>query len=130
MKMENVFRKIVVITGILNFPIGLMMMLPALMSPNPETLVTSVVVGAFLMFAGAALVWASKDIEHRASIIVWNGIVRLIGVTTVSYLGSMATIPTEQIVISAMDFALFLIYSIGCVKITGKSFVTLLLGKI
>ncbi len=126
---SNIFRKIVLITGILNFPIGLMMIVAALMNPNPETLITTVVVGAFIMFAGATLVWSSRDLQTRASIVVWNGLVRAIGVLTVTYTITIGNVPMEQIAITGLDLMLALIYTIGSVKVTGISFGKLLLGK-
>ena len=127
--MKNIFQKIVLISGILNFPIALGLMIPALINPNPETLITTVVLGAFMMFAGASLIWAYNDINQRASLVVWNGIVRLIGVCTVIYTASISTVGMDQMLITTMDFLLFLIFTIGSVKFTGKSFVSLLLGK-
>ncbi|MRT92889.1 hypothetical protein [Ancylomarina sp. 16SWW S1-10-2] len=128
-KLSNIFRKIVLITGILNFPIGLMMIVPAFINPNPETLITTVVVGAFIMFAGATLVWSSRDLQTRASIVVWNGLVRAIGVLTVIYTTTIGNVPMEQIVITGLDLMLALIYTIGSVKVTGISFGKLLSGK-
>ena len=128
-KTSNIFQKTVLITGILNFPIGLGMMVPAVMNPNPETFITSVVVGAFIIFAGAALVWSSRDLQTRASIVVWNGIVRAIGVLAVSYTTTIGHVPTEQIVVTGLDLMLAFIYTIGSVKVTGISFGKLLLGK-
>ena len=128
-KSNSIFQKIVLITGILNFPIGLMMIVPALLKPNPESLITTVVVGAFIMFAGAALIWSTKDLQTRASIVVWNGLVRGIGVLSVVYTTTIGIVPTEQLVVTGLDFLLFLIYIIGSVKITGISFINLLLAK-
>ncbi|MGQ1910737.1 hypothetical protein ACT3CE_13235 [Marinifilum sp. RC60d5] len=128
-KSNSIFQKIVLITGILNFPIGLMMIVPALLKPNPETLITTVVVGAFMMFAGTTLIWSTKDLQTRASIVVWNGLVRGIGVLSVVYTTTIGIVPTEQLVVTGLDFLLFLIYIIGSVKITGISFINLLLAK-
>lgn len=128
-KSNSIFQKIVLITGILNFPIGLMMIVPALLKPDPESLITTVVVGAFIMFAGTTLIWSTKDLQTRASIVVWNGLVRGIGVLSVVYTTTIGIVPTEQLVVTGLDFILFLIYIIGSVKITGISFINLLLAK-
>lgn len=128
-KMKNIFKKFILITGVLNFPIGLMMIIPAFMNPNPDTLITTAVVGAFIMFAGASLIWSSRDLQTRASIVLWNGLVRGFGVITVSYTASIGHVPVELIVVTFLDFMLFIICTFGSVKVTGIPFRKLVLGK-
>ncbi len=73
------FKNFVQITALFNFPIALGIIFPEVMSPKADTFVITVVLGAFLMFMGAALLWAVADIRTRAPIIVWGGLVRMMG---------------------------------------------------
>ncbi|SNQ44725.1 hypothetical protein [Cellulophaga lytica] len=129
-KSNNIFQKFVLITGILNFPIGIGMMIQAISNKNPEILITNAVSGAFILFAGATLIWASKDLKSRIPIVVWNGLVRMAGVLLVLYASTIGNVPKEMLVISAMDFALAIIYVIGSKKITQIPFSKLILGKV
>ncbi len=127
----NIFKKLVLITGIFNFPIGLGLFFQAMSNTTAETFITGAVTGSFILFAGAALVWASNDIKTRASIIVWNGLVRLIGFSLVLYASvNFEGVSKEMIAISFMDLVLAFIYIIGSVKVTGIPFSKLVLGKI
>jgi len=126
----RVFLKIVLISGILNFPIGLGMIVPSLHKPNIETIIPNVVAGLFILFAGAVLIYSSKDIQTRAPFIVWSGIVRFFGAITVFYTSTIGIVPKEMILISFLDVLLALTYFVGCVKYTKISFIKLLIGKI
>lgn len=124
------FKKLVFITGAFNFPIGIGLIAESLITVNPETLIIQTVLGTFLLFAGIALIWASKDLQNRAPIIVWNALVRAVGFGSVLLTYSIGEIPTAFIPIAAMDFVLAIIYIIGSVKITGIPFSKLVMGRI
>ena len=128
---SSMFKKLVLITGILNFPIGLGMFYQALSNTKADTFITGAVTGSFILFAGAALVWASNDIQNRASIIVWNGLVRLIGFSLVQYASAnFEGVAPEMVAISFMDLVLAIVYIVGSVKISGIPFSKLIVGKI
>ena len=128
-KTTSLFQKLVFSTAIFNFPIGIGMIAQALYAPNPDTLTISVVLGAFIIFAGAALMWASQDLQNRAPLVVWNGFVRMVGFASVLITASIGTVPTAFIAIGGMDLILALVYIIGSSKVTGIPFGKLLLGK-
>ena len=79
-------RKFVLITGALDIPIGLATIAAALFQPRDEHFGALMTVGAFLMFAGAALVWAAQDMTSRAPIVFWQGFVRLTAVGSILYM--------------------------------------------
>ncbi|MAU14520.1 MAG: hypothetical protein CMH46_03160 [Muricauda sp.] len=123
------FKKLVFITGAFNFPIGIGLIAQSLITVNPETLIIQTVLGTFLLFAGASLVWASRDIQTRAPIIVWNALVRAVGFGSVLLTYSIGEIPTTFIPIAAMDLVLAFVYIIGSVKATEIAFSKLMIGK-
>jgi len=125
----NVFKKFVLITSILNFPIGIMMIIQAITSKTGEALITNSVAGAFIIFAGASLIWAIQEVNTRASIILWNGLVRLFNVFLVSYATTVGEVPQALIVTTGMDLLLAIVFIIGSVKITGIPFSKLVVGK-
>ena len=126
---KSIFQKLVFIAGIFNYPIGIGIIVQALMELNPEILPIQIVFGAFIFFTGPALIWASKDLQTRAPIVVSNGIVRLCGFTSALFASTIGNIPTAILAIAGTDLIMAFIFFVGSTKYTGKSFFTLLLGK-
>lgn len=126
----NIFKKFVLITSILNFPIGIGMIIQAIASKTGEALITNSIAGAFIIFAGASLIWAIQEFETRSSIILWNGLVRLFNVFLVSYATTVGEVPQEMIITTGMDLLLAIVFIFGSVKITGIPFSKLVIGKI
>ena len=79
------FKKFVFVTGALDILVGIAAGAPALLDPRPETFVPYLTLGAFLFFAGAALMWSAQDLEVRAPIVFWQGLVRLVAVISSLY---------------------------------------------
>ena len=125
----KVFKKFVQITALFNFPIALGIMVPEILSPQADTFTVTVALGAFLMFAGAALLWSASDIENRAPIVVWSGLVRLVGFMAVAYAASLGMAPKSFVVIAGMDLLAVFVYIFGSMKATGLSFKSLFLGR-
>ncbi len=128
--MNSIFKKIVLITSIFNFPIGIGMIIQSILSKTGEALISNAVAGAFIIFAGATLIWAIQELKTRASIILWNGLVRLFNVFLVSYATTVGEVPSAMIVMTGMDLILAIIFIFGSVKVTGIPFSKLVMGKI
>lgn len=123
------FKKFVQVTALFNFPIAIGIMIPVLLSPKPDTLITTVVLAAFLMATGAALLWAAHDVKNRAPIIVWNGLVRCVGFVVVAYAASLDMSPKVFVVIGGMDLITATLYVAGSIKYSGQTFKTLFWGR-
>ena len=123
------FKKFVLVTGALDFPIGLAVAVPAVLDPQPESFTAMVTLGAFLCFAAAALMWAAQDLEVRAPIVFWQGLVRLTAVAGILYAISAGFAEKEQLAVCIFDGLVCTVYFIGCVKLTGVSPVQILLGR-
>ncbi len=122
-------RKFVWITGFLDVLLGLGVWTQPLTNPVEGTFVSLMSLGAFLMFAGAALMWSSKDIGVRAPVIFWQALVRLTAVISILYAvpNGLAT-PYEYGVV-AIDGIVAPIYIFGTMKVTGASAFKLFMGK-
>ena len=123
------FKKFVQITALFNFPIALGMIISALIAPQADTLIITVVLGISFMFMGAALLWAISDIKARAPIIVWNGLVRMVGFITVAYAVSLGVAPMVFVIISVMDLITAFVYIIGSMRVSELPFKSVFLGK-
>jgi len=128
-KFASLFQKIVFITGLFNFPIGIGVITQAFMSQNSELLPVQATLGTFIIFTGAVLMWASQNLQLRAPVIVWNAFVRFTAFIVILYTSTIGAVPAAFIAIAGMDVIVALVYIIGSTKSTGIPFSKLLLGK-
>lgn len=124
-----VLRKFVFITGALDIPIGLATIAAALLQPRDEHFGALMTVGAFLMFAGAALVWAAQDMTARAPIVFWQGFVRLTAVGSILYMVPAGLAESWQYGVVVFDGVIALVYIFGTMQLTGAGFFGLMMGK-
>jgi hypothetical protein len=122
-------RKFVLITGFLDIPIGLATWAAAILEPHDAHFGALTTCGTFLMFAGAALMWAAKDLKDRAPIVFWQGFVRLTAVVSILYMVPAGIAEPWQYGVVAFDGTIALVYIIGMMKSTGASFHSLMLGR-
>ena len=122
-------RKFVWITGFLDVLIGLGVWTQPLMNPEEGTFVSLMALGAFLMFAGAALMWSSKDIGERVPVIFWQALVRLTAVISVLYAVPNGLATPYEYGVAAFDGVISLTYIFGTMKFTGASALKLFMGK-
>jgi hypothetical protein len=126
---RTVLRKFVLITGALDIPIGLATIAAALFQPRDEHFGALMTVGAFLMFAGAALVWAAQSMTARAPIVFWQGFVRLTAVGSILYMVPAGLADSWQYGVVAFDGIIALVYIFGTMQLTGAGFFNLMMGK-
>jgi len=124
-----VLRKFVLITGFLDIPIGLATWAAAIVEPQDTHFGALMTCGSFLMFAGAALMWASQDMLVRAPVIFWQALVRLTAVASIIYMVPAGIAESWQYGIVAFDGAIAMVYIVGMMQHTGASFFSLLVGK-
>ena len=122
-------RKFVLITGFLDIPIGLATWAAAILEPQDVHFGALMTCGAFLIFAGAALMWSAQDMKARAPIIFWQGFVRLTAVASILYMIPKGIAEPWQYGICAFDGTIALVYIVGMMKHTGASFFQLMTGK-
>jgi hypothetical protein len=113
----------------LDIPIGLATWAAAILEPQDTHFGALMTCGAFLIFAGAALMWSTQDMKVRAPVIFWQGFVRLTAVASIMYMVPKGIAESWQYGICAFDGGIALVYIIGMMKHTGASFFSLMLGK-
>jgi len=119
-------QKFVLVTGALDFLIGLGVWARALSDPQPGHFVAYMTLGAFLMMAAACLVWASKDMTARAPVIFWQGLVRLTAVASILYAVPAGLSQPSEYALVLFDGVIGLTYVIGMARVTGCSLLELL----
>jgi hypothetical protein len=122
-------RKFVYITGALDFLVGAGTWAGALVDPKPDQFVPLMTLGMFLMMAAACLMWASKDMENRAPVIFWQGLVRLTAVCSVLYAVPAGLSQPWEYSLVVFDGPVGLTYVIGMARVTGCSPLELLQCK-
>jgi hypothetical protein len=126
---DFMLQKFVYITGALDFLVGAGTWYGALSNPQPGQFVALMTLGTFLMMAAACLMWASQDMENRAPVIFWQGLVRLTAVSSVLYAVPNGLSEQWEYALVAFDGTIGLTYVIGMIKVTGGSFIDCLLCK-
>ncbi len=122
-------QKFVYVTGALDFLVGAATWASALLDPQPGLFVPLMTLGTFLMMAAALLMWASKDMLHRAPVIFWQGLVRVTAATAILYGVSAGLSESWEYGIAIFDGIIASVYLIGIVRVTGGSFVNCLLCR-
>ena len=87
-------RRFIYVTGFLDYFVGISAAAPAFMGDDPQQFASLLPLGAFLAYAAATLMWASKDLATRGCVAVWQGLVRLtaVGATLVAIMRGMPAI--------------------------------------
>ena len=99
-------------------------------APVPGQFTALMTLGMFLCMAAALLMWASEDMQNRAPVMVWQGLVRLTAISSIIYAvpHGLAQSPYEYSLIP-WDGSIGLVYIFGAMKVTGCSLPQLLLCK-
>jgi len=122
-------RRFVFITGALDILVGIAAAAPALLDPQPDTFVPFLTLGAFLWFAGAALMWSAQDLAVRAPIVFWQGLVRLVAVISTLYGINANLAQTELYGLVGFDGLVCAVYFVGTCRLTGVSPFKLMAGR-
>ena len=122
-------KKFVFITGALDIPIGLAAIAAAIFEPHDLHFGALMSVGAFLLFAGAALMWSTVDLKVRAPIVFWQAFVRLTAVGSILYMVPAGLAESWQYAVVVFDGVIAIVYIFGMLRLTGAGFWRLMLGR-
>ena len=118
------FDRAVFWSGIWNVGLGLILITPPITDflgvhiPNPFW---PCIVAAFLWYTSATLILSSRDVQHFASIVYWQGLLRFAAVVVLiacgfKYIGALPTV-----LFAFSDFAWGVIYVVELQRVTGRS---------
>ena len=123
------FRVFVIVTGWFDVLLGLYIGFSATPQPDNGLFLYPIMIGSFLMFCGACLVWAAQDIATRAPVIFWQALVRLTAVITILLGFRAGWVASENLAAAAMDGVIAPLYVIGVCRVLKISPLRLLLGR-
>lgn len=123
------FKKFVFATGLLEFPLGLAVAVPAIMGLDASYFILPIMIGSFLFFCGACLIWASRNIPERAPVVFWQGIVRLTAVLTILLGIHYGLVSTDNLPAAIMDLVIGPIYIVGVLRVLRLPLQKILMGQ-
>ncbi len=117
-------------TGWYNIVVGFALFFPVLFRSLgvrfPESVVWSELVGFLAMFLGVMLVWCARDLQARATIVYWEGWLRIVIFLHLGWFGFFGGIGALLGLIGVIDLLIGLTYILGLPGAVGKSHGTLL----
>ena len=126
-------KKFILLTGILNVILGILFTMPDLLQrmglqppDNPFWLMFPAI---FLFFLGIILIYSSRDLKNRATIVFWDGFSRVAAFLGFSWFGLFAGMGLDMVLAASADLAIALVYFIGLPRNLGRSFMSILLDR-
>lgn len=123
------FSAFVLVTGVLDLLLGLVVAFPALRNPGPNNYLNPIMIGAFLVFCGAALMWSSQNVRDRGPIIFWQGLVRVAAVIAILVGVNFGWVEQKNLAAAVMDGIIGPTYLIGVCRVLRRSPLEVVLGK-
>ena len=112
-------KKFVLVTGVMDILLGLAVSIPVLLAAKTPVFVVSFMLGGFLMFCGAVLMWAAYDLAARGPVVFWQGLLRLLAVGTMLYALSAGLAGSETYFSLVVDSIVGPVYLIGVTRLLG-----------
>lgn len=126
-------KKFIFLTGIFNVILGILFTMPCVIKQagvqppdNPFWLMFPAI---FLFFLGFILIYCSRDLKNRATIVFWDGLSRVAAFLGVSWFGLFAGMGYFIVLAASADLVIALVYFIGLPRILGRSFMSILLDR-
>jgi len=123
-------KKFVFLTGILNLILGILFTMPCIIKQAgiqpPENPFWLMFPAIFLFFLGIILMYSSRDLENRATIVFWDGLSRVVAFLGVSWFGLFAGMGFFIVLAASADLVIAIVYFIGLPRVLGRSFTSIL----
>lgn len=126
-------KKFVFFTGIYNVMMGVSFFIPGYMEllgfNLPESGYWSFNLGFFVMFVGFLLIFCSRDLESRASIVYLNSFLRLTGFFLLAGYGFFGNLGIVAGLAGILDLIIGVVFFLGLPASQKKSHMDMLLDK-
>ena len=122
-------KRFVLWTGGLDLLMGLAAVISTLFATPNASFHLVFVIGGFLMFCGAVLMWASRDLKNRGPVVFWQGLVRLMAVGINLYALRVGVGDSSLYAATVMDSIIGPIYLIGITRLLGIPLHKVFLGR-
>jgi hypothetical protein len=126
-------RKFVFWTGVYNVILAVSSLIPAVAKilglAVPESRFYLWLPGILIIYLGILLILASRNLHDRASLVYWEGILRLAGFVVATRYGFMGEFGASLGYVGVIDLIVGLVYIIGLPKYLNRRAIDILLDR-
>jgi hypothetical protein len=126
-------KKFVFLTGILNVVLGVLFTMPGVLRlagvQPPDNSFWLMFPAIFLFFLGFMLIFSSRDLENRATIVFWDGLSRVAAFLGIAWFGLFAGMGFDLVLAASLDLVIAIVYFVGLPRVLGRSFMSILLDR-
>jgi hypothetical protein len=126
-------KKFVFLTGLFNVVLGVLFTMPGAIRlagvKPPDHPFWLMFPAVFLFFLGIILMVSSRDLEHRSTLVFWDGMSRVAAFAGCGWFGLYAGMGVPVVLAALGDLAIALVYFIGLPRVLHRSFLSILLDR-
>ncbi|MGV8081696.1 MAG: hypothetical protein AB2L22_16740 [Syntrophales bacterium] len=126
-------KSFVFVTGMMNVLGGILFAVPnALLLAGieaPANRFWHLLPALFLFFLGIILVYSSRDLANRATIVFWDGFSRVTAFVLFVWYGLYAGMGILTSLLGVVDLAIALVYFFGLPRVLDRDFLSILLDR-
>ena len=127
-------KKFVFWTGVYNIFLGLGFFFPPLIVflrvPVPESGFWVQLPATLVIYLGVLLILCSRSLKSRASIVIWEGILRIVAFLLLAGYGFFGSLGISMALVGIVDLIIGMIYLIGLPRSLGVKNTQLLLDSV
>ena len=120
-------------TGVYNILLAVSSLIPAVAEllglAAPDTRFYVWLPGILIIYLGIVLILASRNLHERASLVFWEGILRLVGFVVATRYGFFGEFGVSLGMVGVIDLLVGLVYIIGLPIALKRSMIALLLDR-
>lgn len=83
----------------------------------------------FIFFIGIILVYCSRDLKHRATIVFWDGMSRVASFLIILWFSLFPGMGFDMVLAASVELAIAIVYFAGLPRVLGRSFMDILLDR-
>ena len=120
-------------TGVYNVALAFLLLFPPLyraLGLNVCTPVWSWLIAGFLAYTSVALIYASRDVTRRATLVYWEALLRFVAALVLIPAGVFGDIGLIAAILGLGDLSIGLAYVFGLTKELGRSHEDLLFDRL
>lgn len=127
-------NKFVFWTGVYNIVLGLGFLFPPLVGvlrvPVPVSGIWVQLPATFVIFLGVLLILCSRSLRYRATIVFWEGILRIVVFFLLAGYGFFGGLGISMVIVGTVDLVIGLIYLFGLPRSLGVKGAQLLIDNV